>query len=64
MADPTIPAGLRLTWTACPEWDDWARRSEGRYVLRSNISDWSPGDLWRTYIQLTEGGSGYSDSEE
>lgn len=54
LTDPAVPAGLRLTWTARPEWDDWARWSEGCYVLRSNITDWSPEDLWRTYIQLTE----------
>jgi len=23
-------------------------------VLRSNVTDWSPEDLWRAYIQLTE----------
>jgi transposase len=22
--------------------------------LRSNITDWTPGELWRAYIQLTE----------
>jgi Transposase DDE domain len=54
VADPAGPAGLQLSWTARPEWDDWARWSEGCYVLRSNIADWSPEDLWRTYIQLTE----------
>jgi hypothetical protein len=53
-ADPGVPAGLRLVWTARPEWDDWARWSEGCYVLRSNIPDWSAEDLWRTYVQLTE----------
>ena len=53
-ADSTVAAGLRLTWMARPEWDDWAQSSEGCYVLRSNIPDWSPADLWRTYIQLTE----------
>ena len=53
-AAPTVAAGLRLTWTARPEWDAWAQSSEGCYVLRSNIPDWSPEDLWRTYIQLTE----------
>jgi transposase len=52
--DATVPAGVRLEWTARPEWDDWARWSEGCYVLRTNIADWSPEDLWRTYIQLTE----------
>src|SRR5437870_12659386 len=29
--DPTHPAGVRLDWNARPEWDDWARWSEGRY---------------------------------
>jgi Transposase DDE domain len=53
-ADPSVAAGVRLTWTIRPEWEDWARWSEGCYVLRSNIPNWSPEDLWRTYIQLTE----------
>jgi len=52
--DPTRPAGVRLQWTARPEWDDWARWSEGCYVLRTNVADWTPEDLWRTYIQLTD----------
>ena len=52
--DPTRPAGVRLEWTARPEWDDWARWSEGCYVLRTNVTDWSPDELWRTYIQLTD----------
>jgi transposase len=51
---PTQPAGVRLDWSARPEWDDWARWSEGCYVLRTNVTDWSPEDLWRTYIQLTD----------
>lgn len=54
VTDPTVPTGLRLTWTARPEWDDWARWSEGCYVLRTNIAHWSAEDLWRTYIQLTD----------
>ena len=53
-ADATVAAGVRVTWTVRPEWDDWTRWSDGCYVLRSNIPDWSPEDLWRTYIQLTE----------
>ena len=52
--DATRPAGVRLEWTARPEWDDWARWSEGCYVLRTNVADWSADDLWRTYIQLTD----------
>jgi hypothetical protein len=54
VADPTQPAGVRLDWSARPEWDDWAHWSEGCYVLRTNVPDWSPEDLWRTYIQLTD----------
>ncbi len=52
--DPTLRAGVRLQWTARPEWDDWARWSEGCYVLRTNVTNWSPDELWRTYIQLTD----------
>ena len=54
VADPHVAAGLRLVWSTRAEWDEWARHSEGCYVLRSNIADWSPEDLWRTYIQLAE----------
>jgi len=54
VADARRPAGVRLEWSARREWDDWARWSEGCYVLRTNVADWTPEDLWRTYIQLTE----------
>ena len=52
--DNTKPAGLRLVWKAQPEWDDWAQHSEGAYVLRTNVHEWSEEELWRTYVQLTE----------
>jgi transposase len=52
--EATRPAGVRLEWRAQPEWDDWARWSEGCYVLRTNVTDWTPAELWRTYIQLTD----------
>lgn len=52
--DDTVPAGLRLRWDARPEWDEWARHTEGCYILRTNVNDWSPEQLWRTYIQLTD----------
>jgi hypothetical protein len=52
--DPSRPAGVRLKWSARPEWDDWARHSEGCYLLRTNITDWDAEQLWRTYIQLSE----------
>ena len=52
--DAATAAGFRLDWSIKPEWDDWSRHSEGCYVLRTNIADWTPEDLWRTYIQLSE----------
>jgi transposase len=52
--DASAGSKLRLEWSTRPEWDDWARHTEGCYVLRTNVRDWTPEDLWRTYIQLTE----------
>ena len=43
-----------MVWSAKPEWDDWAQQSEGTYILRTNVHEWSEEELWRTYIQLTE----------
>jgi transposase len=44
----------RLRWSRSEQWRDWARLSEGCYLLRSNVLDWTPEELWRAYIQLTE----------
>jgi transposase len=52
--DAAVASGLRLEWSVKSEWDDWARHSEGTYVLRTNVTDWTPESLWQTYIQLTE----------
>lgn len=54
LKDPSRTSRLRLTWTVHPEWEDWARLSEGCYILRTNIADWTPETLWSTYIQLTD----------
>ena len=54
--EPTTdhPSGLRLSWRREPEWSEWAQLTEGCYLIRSNIRDWSPQDLWQTYIQLVQ----------
>ncbi len=44
----------QLRWTKVESWREWARRSEGCYLLRSNVVDWTPEELWRAYVQLTE----------
>lgn len=46
--------GAEVVWRVIEEWRAWAELSEGCYLLRSNITDWSAEDLWRAYIQLTE----------
>jgi transposase len=48
------PAGLRLVVSCNASFDDWAALSEGAYLLRSNIADWSDQQLWKAYIQLTQ----------
>jgi transposase len=48
------PAGFRISLTYNTAFDDWAALSEGAYLLRSNISDWSNQQLWKAYIQLTQ----------
>ena len=52
--DKATPAGVKLKWSTRPEWDDWAKLSEGTYILRSNIHHWTDQELWKTYIQLSE----------
>jgi transposase len=48
------PAGCRLRIEYNAAFDDWADVSEGAYLLRSNIDDWSDQQLWKAYIQLTQ----------
>ena len=48
------PAGFRLGVIYNDAFDDWAAISEGAYLLRSNICDWSDQQLWKAYIQLTQ----------
>jgi len=52
--DPSRPTGLKLEWSRVNTWNEWAALSEGCYLLRTNITDQSPEQLWKTYIQLTD----------
>ncbi|NLX99209.1 MAG: IS1634 family transposase, partial [Rhodopirellula sp.] len=45
---------VSLHWEKIEQWRDWAALSEGCYLLRSNVRDWSDEELWKAYIQLTE----------
>jgi transposase len=48
------PAGFRLLVDHNGAFDEWVALSEGAYVLRTNIADWSDEQLWKAYIQLTQ----------
>jgi transposase len=54
LAEDASPAGFRLETQVDASFDDWATLSEGAYLLRSNITDWSDEQLWKAYIQLTQ----------
>jgi transposase len=46
--------GARVVWHKAEAWRKWAQLSEGCYLLRSNVKDWSAQELWEAYIQLTQ----------
>jgi transposase len=54
LPDSDNPAGFSLRIHTRSEFDRWAALSEGSYVLRTNIDDWTEEKLWRAYIQLTQ----------
>jgi Transposase DDE domain len=55
--DPTGRAILK--WEKVPGWRSWAMLSEGCYLLRSNVSDWTAEELWQAYMHLTEAESAF-----
>lgn len=52
--DPHRKGHLKLTWRCREEWSHWATLSEGAYLLRTNLTDRTPQDLWKTYMQLAD----------
>ena len=52
--DKASGAGVALQWSKRSEWEEWARLTEGTYILRTNIHHWTEQELWQTYIQLSE----------
>lgn len=45
---------VQVAWSMKKQATEWAELSEGCYLLRTNIKDWTGEELWKTYIQLTE----------
>jgi len=44
----------KLSWTKRESLRKWITLTDGCYVLRSNVQDWTHEELWQAYMQLTE----------
>ena len=44
----------KLVWKKVEKWRQWAELTEGCYLLRTNVTDWTDQKLWNAYMQLTE----------
>jgi transposase len=49
-----VDGRAEVSWSKVDAWREWSNLSEGCYLLRSNITDWSAEELWKAYIQLTQ----------
>ena len=54
LVDDESPAGFHIEIRINEKFDEWAEISEGTYILRTNVTDWTHDRLWKTYIQLTQ----------
>jgi transposase len=46
--------GLQLRWKLLEERRAWRDAREGAYLLRTNLKEERPEELWKKYVQLTE----------
>lgn len=53
-SDKTHPSGIRLVWQRKNDEQVWMDLSEGCYVLRTNVEQWSESEIWKAYIQLVQ----------
>jgi transposase len=52
--DDKLKSFAKIQWQKIKPATDWHELSDGCYLLRTNVTDWSDEDLWKAYIQLTE----------
>ena len=45
---------LSILWRKVTDQQSWQQLTQGCYILRSNITDWSGEELWNAYIHLTD----------
>jgi transposase len=46
--------GADLVWSKRQDVRTWVELSQGCYMLRTNVTDWSGEDLWKAYMQLSQ----------
>lgn len=46
--------GLAIVWRKVSDRQNWQQLTQGCYMLRSNVADWSAEELWKAYIHLTD----------
>jgi transposase len=54
LSPPRGKQRLEVGWTRNARWSDWARLSEGCYLLRTNLNETDPATVWKRYIQLVD----------
>jgi transposase len=50
---------VELTWSRKAAAVGSAQRRDGCSLLRSDVADWKPEELWKAYMQLTEAGAAF-----
>lgn len=45
---------LAIVWHKVSDRQNWQQLTQGCYMLRSNVADWSAEELWEAYIHLTD----------
>jgi transposase len=45
---------LTIVWHKVSDRQNWQQLTQGCYMLRSNVADWSAEELWEAYIHLTD----------
>ena len=52
--DPQADGRLQVCWSKRADREQWIEQSSGCYVLRTNLANPDPVELWKSYIQLTD----------
>ena len=54
LEDNTRLGGLKVAWARDAQWQKWHAHADGCYLLRASQLEWTPQELWKAYIQLTD----------